>query len=162
MTWTLTLDDESYETARERFAWDFPDDYNLAADLVGKHDPENPALYQAYPDGRRETYAFGDLDALSDRLANGLEERGVEHGDRVAVVLPQRPANLLTHLACWKLGAISLPLSVLFGTDALRYRLDDSGARGKMSYRVRSEEDAANVWAYLASVSPEPEMDATN
>ena len=129
MTWTLTLDDESYETARERFAWDFPDDYNLAADLVGKHDPENPALYQAYPDGRRETYAFGDLDALSDRLANGLEERGVEHGDRVAVVLPQRPANLLTHLACWKLGAISLPLSVLFGTDALRYRLDDSGAR---------------------------------
>lgn len=129
MTWKLTLDDESYETARERFAWEFPDEYNLAADLVGKHDPESPALYQAYPDGRRETYAFGDLDALSDRLANGLEERGVEHGDRVAVVMPQRPANLLTHLACWKLGAISLPLSVLFGTDALRYRLDDSGAR---------------------------------
>ncbi|EMA53399.1 MULTISPECIES: acyl-CoA synthetase [Halococcus] len=129
MTWTLTLDDDSYETARERFAWGLPDDYNLAYDLVGKHDPDRPALYQAYPDGRRETYTFGDLDALSDRLANGLAERGIERGDRVAVVLPQRPANVLTHLACWKLGAISLPLSVLFGTDALRYRLDDSGAR---------------------------------
>ena len=58
MPWTLTLDDESYETACERFAWDFPDEYNLAADLVGKHDPESPALHQAYPDGRRKTYTF--------------------------------------------------------------------------------------------------------
>ena len=129
MTWTLTFDGDGYETARERFAWDLPDDYNLAYDLVGKHDPDRPALHQAYPDDRRETYTFGDLDTLSDRLANGLAERGIERGDRVAVVLPQRPENVLTHLACWKLGAISLPLSVLFGTDALRYRLDDSGAR---------------------------------
>jgi acetyl-CoA synthetase len=46
----------------------------------------------------------------------------------VAVVLPQKPENLLTHLACWKIGAISLPLSVLFGNDSLRYRIDDSGS----------------------------------
>ena len=50
-------------------------------------------------------------------------------------------------------------------TGYLREYLDDSGARGKMSYRVRNEEDAVNLYAYLASVSPEPEMsgeDATN
>ena len=129
MTWTLTLDGDGYETACERFAWELPDGYNLARDLVGKHDPDRPALHQGYPDGRRETYTFGELDALSDRLANGFAERGIGRGDRVAVVLPQRPENVLTHLACWKLGAVSLPLSVLFGTDALRYRLDDSGAR---------------------------------
>ncbi|PTX57990.1 cytochrome c [Litoreibacter ponti] len=35
--------------------------------------------------------------------------------------------------------------------------LDDSGARSKMSYRLRDAEDAANVWAYLVSVGPQPE-----
>lgn len=44
-------------------------------------------------------------------------------------------------------------------TPWLRETLDDSGARGKMTYKVRKEEDALNIWAYLASVSPEP---ATN
>ncbi|MWG36178.1 acyl-CoA synthetase [Halomarina oriensis] len=129
MTWHVTLGD-GYEDARASFEWEFPPDYNLAHDLLRKHDDADaPALYQAYPDGRRETYSFADLDRLSNRLANGLAARGVDRGDRVAVVCPQRPANALTHLACWKLGAVSLPLSVLFGPDSLRYRLDDSGAR---------------------------------
>ncbi len=50
-------------------------------------------------------------------------------------------------------------------TGFLREYLDDSGARGSMSFKVRKEEDAVNLWAYLASVSPEPEMtegEATN
>jgi cytochrome c len=40
-------------------------------------------------------------------------------------------------------------------TGYLREALDDSRARSKMSYRVRSEEDAINVYAYLASLAPE-------
>ncbi|QLD86338.1 AMP-binding protein [Natronomonas halophila] len=130
MTWNITLPTGSYETAREEFNWDVPADYNAAHDLVGKHeDPEaRVALFQAYPDGRRETYTFADLDRLSDRFANALADAGIERGDRVGVVLPQVPANPITHLACWKLGAISMPLSVLFGPDALEYRLEDSAA----------------------------------
>ncbi|WP_435180104.1 AMP-binding protein [Halorussus sp. AFM4] len=130
MPWRITLDADTYERAREEFSWDqIPDDYNAAYDLVGKHEePDRPALYQADPDGTRATYTFGDLDDLSDAVARGLADRGVGRGDRVAVVVPQKPANPITHLACWKLGAVSLPLSVLFGEDALRYRLDDSGA----------------------------------
>ena len=130
MPWHVTLDERSYEAARESFSWDLPADYNLAYDFLRKHDDTSrPALHQASPDGSRETYTFDDLDRLSNRLANGLAERGVERGDRVGVVLSQRPENVLTHLACWKLGAVSMPLSVLFGEDGLRYRLDDSGAR---------------------------------
>jgi len=129
MAWYLTLGGDSYEAAREAFEWNLPADYNVAYDLLRKHEEtDRPALYQAYPDGRREAYTFDDLDRLSDRLANGLAARGVGRGDRVAVVLSQRPENLLTHLACWKLGAVSLPLSVLFGEESLRYRFDDSGA----------------------------------
>ncbi len=130
MTWHITLDHDSYDDARESFAWDVPEAFNAAADLVSKHeDGDQVALYQAYPDGRRERYTFDELDERSNAVAAALASRGVERGDRVAVVVPQKPANVLTHLACWKLGAISLPLSVLFGDDALRYRLTDSGAR---------------------------------
>jgi len=131
MSWHLTLDEDSYEAARESFAWDVPEGYNAAADLLQKHDDPKGrvALFQAYPDGRRETYTFHDLDVRSNQVANALRDAGVERGDRVAVVVPQKPANPLTHLACWKLGAISVPLSVLFGPDGLGYRLQHSGAR---------------------------------
>jgi acetyl-CoA synthetase len=129
MPWRITVDEDSYEAARESFSWDVPDGYNAAEDFLTKHDDlDRPALYQAYPDGRRETYTFRELDELSDAVAASLRGMGVGFGDRVAVVVPQKPANPLTHLACWKLGAVSLPLSVLFGRDALQYRLEDSGA----------------------------------
>jgi len=129
MAWHVDLEYDSYETARESFAWDIPDDYNLVEDLLRKHeDTDAPALHQRYPDGRERTDSFADLDDRSDRVANALADRGVERGDTVAIVLPQVPANPVTHLACWKLGAVSLPLSVLFGPDALESRLDDSGA----------------------------------
>ena len=151
MSWHVTLDG-SYEEAREAFEWSFPDGYNLAHDLLRKHETtDRPALFQAYPDGRRETYTFDGLDRLSNRLANGLTERGVERGDRVAVVCPQRPENLLTHLACWKLGAVSLPLSVLFGPDSLRYRLEDSGASAVVADPQVSE-TVVEVAADLASL----------
>ena len=42
-------------------------------------------------------------------------------------------------------------------TPYLREKLDDKKARGKMSFKVRSEEDAANLWAFLASLSPAPD-----
>jgi len=129
VTWHIILDYETYEQAHEGFKWEFPDGYNLAWDLLRKHEDANsPALHQAYPDGRRETYSFRELDELSNQVAHAFEARGIERGDRVAIVVPQKPANPITHLACWKLGAISLPLSVLFGPDALQYRLEDSGA----------------------------------
>jgi acetyl-CoA synthetase len=130
MSWHVKPDEDTYAAARETFAWSFPDGYNIARDCLQKHEEvDRPALCQAYPDGRRETYTFRDLDERSSQVAHALEARGVGRGDRVAVVVPQKPANPLTHLACWKLGAVSLPLSVLFGPDALRYRLQDSGAR---------------------------------
>jgi len=129
MTWHVTLEGDTYEEARAAFSWDLPSDYNIAHDLVRKHeDQDTVALHQAYPDGREATYTFGEVDARSDQLARGLADCGVGFGDRVAVVVPQKPENLLTHLACWKLGAISVPLSILFGTDAIAYRLRHSGA----------------------------------
>jgi len=126
----LSLAFESYEAARTEFSWDVSENFNAAHDIVGKHDEskELVALEQVTSDGTRESYTFDEIDGLSNQLANGFARLGVEQGDRVAVAASQALETLLVHLACWKLGAISVPLSVLFGTDALEHRLDDSGA----------------------------------
>ena len=129
MTWRVMPRFDSYEQAREAFSWDLPDEYNPAVDFLRKHDADREALRYEGPDGGIESYTFGELDDRSDRLAAGLADLGVEAGDRVGVVVPQRPENPLAHLANWKLGAVSVPLTVLFGRDALAYRLADSGAR---------------------------------
>jgi acetyl-CoA synthetase len=80
-------------------------------------------------DGAVEQYSFGDLAQLSNRFANALRSDSIAVGDRVAVVLPQLPATVIAHLAVYKLGAIAVPMSTLFGPDAFEMRLRDSGAK---------------------------------
>ena len=131
MAWYINYQADSYEQAHANFEWDIPEGYNAAYDLVQKHpDPRGTvALFQGYPDGRRETYTFRDIDVLSNQLANAFEELGIEREDRVGIMVPQKPAVLLTNIACWKMGAVSLALSILFGKDGLEYRLADSEAK---------------------------------
>ncbi|WP_049890137.1 acyl-CoA synthetase [Natronorubrum sulfidifaciens] len=129
MTWTVMPTFDEHAQARETFQWDLPESFNPAVDFLRKHDDTSrTALRYEQPDGGLETYSFDDLDERSDRLAAALADLGVEAGDRVGVVVPQKPQNPLTHLANWKVGAISVPLTVLFGRDALQYRLADSEA----------------------------------
>ena len=66
---------------------------------------------------------------MSNRVANGLRGLGLARGDRVGVILSQSLETCVAHLGIYKLGGIAVPMSVLFGPDALRHRLDDSGAR---------------------------------
>jgi acetyl-CoA synthetase len=120
----------SYEEACARHVWKIPSCYNIALDICDRHagGAGRRALVWEGPEGPGETYTFDDLKRLSDRLASGLRSLGVGRGDRVALMLPQTPEHALAHIAILKLGAISVPLSRLFGLDALRYRLADSGA----------------------------------
>jgi acetyl-CoA synthetase len=62
-------------------------------------------------------------------LSNVFAQLGVRRGDRVALILPQRRETAVAHIAIYQMGAIAVPLSFLFGPDALEYRLGDSGAR---------------------------------
>jgi len=121
----------SYEEARARHVWKIPADYNIARDICDRHadGTGRRALVWEGEDEAGATYSFDDLKRLSDRLAGGLRALGVEAGDRVALMLPQSPEHAVAHLAVFKLGAVSVPLSRLFGIEALRYRLADSGAR---------------------------------
>ncbi|HBY98819.1 MAG TPA: AMP-dependent synthetase [Chloroflexi bacterium] len=122
----------TYRETVERFRWEIPEFYNIALDICDKHagDRAGPALI--YHDNVTRTvteYTFHELKRLSDRLASNLRGLGLARGDRIGIILPQRPETALTHLAAYKLGAVTIPLFTLFGPDALEYRLRDSGAR---------------------------------
>ena len=79
--------------------------------------------------GERCDVSFGDLWTLSRRVQAGLEERGVTTGDRVGVLLSQSPLLAAAHIAAWRMGAVSVPLFMLFQHGALASRLENSGAK---------------------------------
>lgn len=126
---------------RAGFRWEWPARFNLGTlccDDWAALDPGRTAVIHLGQGGARQVWSFGDLKQASDRLAASFRARGLRRGDRVAVLLAQAPEVLIAHLAAWKLGAVSLPLFVLFGPDALAFRLRDSGARAVVT-------DAANL-----------------
>jgi len=114
---------------RRRFRWPAWDTFNVAAACCDAHPPRRPAL--VYQDERSDlrVITFGEASELSTRLANAYAGLGLRVGDRVAICLPQRPETAIAHLAAYKAGLVAVPLSALFGPDALSYRLGDSGAR---------------------------------
>ena len=119
----------TYESLREDFVWNIPEHFNIGTACTRQHDVDTTGLIAVDAVGTVTKYTFGQLDELSDRLANGLSGLGVRRGDRVGIVVSQSLETGLLHLASYKLGAVALPLAALFGPDALAHRLGDSGAR---------------------------------
>ncbi len=123
---------DDYGSARARFRWKVPKRYNIGVDACDRHarqDPDALALIFEEEDGRVLRFTFGDIRSLSNRFANALVAMGCQRGDRVAILLQQAPETAIAHVAAYKAGLIAVPLFVLFGEDALEYRLANSGAR---------------------------------
>jgi acetyl-CoA synthetase len=118
-----------YDEMRRTFRWEVPERYNIAADVLDKHEPSRPAMYWEDWQGNVRTVTFGEMQALTNRTANALRAHGVGEGDRVAVMLPPLPEAAATFLATYKLGAILLSLSILYGDDSIVHRLRDCGAK---------------------------------
>jgi acetyl-CoA synthetase len=119
----------SYQEMTAGFRWEVPAAYNLAADVLDKHEPDRPAMRFVSDEGRDERWSFGDMRRLTDRTANTLRALGVGKGDRVAVMAPASPEIAASFLATYKCEAILLSMSVLYGDDAIAYRLNDSEAK---------------------------------
>ncbi|MEX0922925.1 MAG: acyl-CoA synthetase [Rhodovibrionaceae bacterium] len=120
-----------YESLTAAFRWRIPGRYNIGVDACDKWaDGSNRlALIHLKADGGIARYSFDDLKVMSNRLANALKARGIARGERIGILLPQAPETAIAHLAAYKLGCIAVPLFVLFGEEALEYRLSDSGAK---------------------------------
>jgi acetyl-CoA synthetase len=120
-----------YDDIVGNFRWDIPARYNITAATVDRwaaEAPARPALLHEDAAGRRRSWTFRDIAEAANRLANALRALGVSKGDRVGLVLPQCVEVPVTHLALFKLGAISVPLSFLYGPATLEYILADCRA----------------------------------
>ncbi len=121
---------DGYAQLHHDFRWLLPESFNIAELCCRRwsSDPQRIAiLVDDGPDGERAV-TYAQLQRDVNKLSNLLRSLGVMRGTRVAIVLPQRAEVAVAHIACQQLGAIAMPMSVLFGPDALEYRLQDSGA----------------------------------
>ncbi|MEO0329885.1 MAG: AMP-binding protein [Pseudomonadota bacterium] len=120
----------SYELLINSFRWNLPENLNMGWDVCDKwadDDPQRIAIIDL-TSGKRCDISFGELKALSDKLANYLVSLGIKPGDRVGVLRSQSAWTAAAHIAAWKVGAVSIPLFKLFGEEALLTRLADASA----------------------------------
>jgi acetyl-CoA synthetase len=122
---------DRYREICAQHRWRVPPDFNIAQAVCRRHAPDRArvAIHWEDEDGAAATLTYDALQQQADRLSNALAALGVGRGDKIAIILPQRPETAIAHVACYQLGAVAVPLSFLFGPDALEYRLDDSGAK---------------------------------
>ncbi|MGE5336301.1 MAG: acyl-CoA synthetase [Gemmatimonadota bacterium] len=121
---------DDYRALYDEFRWQVPREFNIASVCSRRWSQETSRIAIHYEDerGTRAAFTFAALQADANRLSNALAALGVARGDRVAILLPQRAETAIAHIAIYQMGAIAMPLSILFGPDALEYRLQNSGA----------------------------------
>jgi acetyl-CoA synthetase len=122
---------DRYDTIYNGFRWHVPERFNLAEVCCARWARDTPnavAIRCEQENGTRLRVSYGQLHRQASRAANLLRALGVQRGDRVAIVLPQRIDTAVAHMAVYMIGAAAMPLSMLFGVDAMQYRLRDSGA----------------------------------
>ena len=125
---------DAYEAVHRQFGWRVPAQFNIAEVCCSrwarsKVHSKATAIVAHHPSPQvSQTWSFGDLQSAANRLSYELQARGVKKGDRVAIVMPQRFETAVSYIAVLQMGAVAMPLSMLFGPDALAFRVNDSGA----------------------------------
>ena len=143
---------DAYAGLHAGFVWKVPLRFNIAQACSRRWaaDPGHAgrtAIHWENENGSAGRLSYGELQAQADRLSGALRALGVWRGDRVAIVMPQRPETAVAYIAVLQLGAVAMPLSMLFGPDALEYRLQDSGA----GVAIADETSIANLRAVRAA-----------
>jgi len=133
------------------FRWNVPARFNIGVACAARWAADaaharRVAIEWEHEDGRHGQLTYGALHGQAQRAADVLRRCGVKRGDRVAIVLAQRPETAVAHIAVLLLGAVAVPLSMLFGPEALAFRLNDSGS----TVAIADETSIANLQAARA------------
>ena len=124
---------DHYASLHAGFRWAVPERFNIAevccgrwARQSGAHKSIAVCAHNTRLSGQKSlSFSYKALQRQANRLSNVLAARGVQRGDRVAIVMPQRFETAVAYIAVLQMGAVAMPLSMLFGPEALEYRLND-------------------------------------
>jgi acetyl-CoA synthetase len=121
---------DRYDHLYQNYRWHVPADFNIAYWCCTRwaNEADRVAIYLDDESNGDQIVTYAELQRSANQLSHAMTKLGVTRGDRVAIVMPQRPEVAIAHIACHQIGAIAMPMSVLFGPDALEYRLQDSAA----------------------------------
>ncbi|SDM88722.1 acyl-CoA synthetase [Polaromonas sp. JS666] len=121
---------DHYAALHAGFRWQVDEFFNIAEACCSRWAREQPrtAIREHKPGAKTVLHSFQELQKAADALSQVLTGLGVQRGDRVAIVMPQRLETAVAYMAVFQMGAVAMPLSMLFGPEALEYRLQDSDA----------------------------------
>ena len=124
---------DHYADLHGRFGWQVPRRFNMAAVCSRRWaadtaTAQQTAVIATAPGQPDRHHSYAELQRQANRLSSALAALGVRRGDRVAIVMPQRFETAVAYMAVLQMGAVGMPLSQLFGPEALEFRLQDSEA----------------------------------
>jgi len=134
--------------------WNVPERYNIAADVCDRHPADKLAMIFEDFRGNRREVLWGEQQNLANQAANMLTELGIVKGDRVAVCAPASPETAAIFFGAWKVGAILIAMSVLYGDEGIEHRVRDSGARLIVSSPDHVERMPADLVDEVISFEP--------
>jgi acetyl-CoA synthetase len=128
-----TAQTDHYASLHRQFRWLVPEHFNIAqvccARWAKQADASKRIAVYVHSTGASAVFhTYSELQQQANRLSNVLAAAGVDRGDRVAIVMPQRFETAVAYMAVLQMGAVAMPLSMLFGPEALAYRLLNSEA----------------------------------
>ena len=132
---TVPAQPDRYQAIHQGFGWQVPKRFNMAQACCGQWAAQASTAKRlavrehVAGQGLGRSWTFGQLQQDANRLSHVLRAQGVRRGDRVAIVMPQRYETAVAYMAVLQMGAVAMPLSMLFGPEALSFRINDSQAR---------------------------------
>ena len=126
------IDFDSYEDFKKNYKLNIPESFNFGYDIVDEYarlEPSKPALIWLNDDGEEKHFTFGNIKEQSDRIANLLTSLGIKKGERVMLILKQRPEVWFTLVALCKMGAVAIPASFQLTEKDIVYRCEAAEVR---------------------------------
>ncbi|MBR2847814.1 MAG: AMP-binding protein [Clostridia bacterium] len=119
----------SYEDFKQNYKLIVPENFNFAYDIIdgwAAEDDNKPALFWCDDEGHEKEFTFGDIKRLSNKVANYYKKLGIKKGDKVMLMLRQRPEAWICIVALCKLGAVSIPATFQLTPKDIEYRCNSA------------------------------------
>jgi acetyl-CoA synthetase len=105
---------EGYRRLHSPFRWQVPEQFNIAQVCsqrwAAQPDAAKRIAIRSYADGAvHGSWSYAQLQEQANRLSQVLVRQGVRHGDRVAIVMPQRFETAVAYMAVLQMGAVAMP-----------------------------------------------------